>query len=54
MRVRGLPSFGNKLEEDSDEPDVRSDFEEYRGLGPPSIDSFTLRETNIDDIIERI
>ena len=52
MSLRGLPKFGNKLEDDSDDPEVRSDFEEYRGLGKASIDSFTMREIPVDDLNE--
>lgn len=29
---------------------VKSDFEEYRALGVPSIDSWTIKNTNIDDV----
>ena len=50
MEVRGLPKFGNKTD-DSDDADVRSDFEEYRGLGKTSIDSFTMNTVQVDDIL---
>ena len=50
MIIRGLPDMGNKIENDSDDPEfVRSDFEEYRALGKPSIDSETMR-VEIQDI----
>ena len=30
-----------------DDDDVRSDFDEYKGLGCPSIDSFTLESVDL-------
>ena len=53
MDIRGLPKIGNKLEDDSDDPEfVRSDFEEYRGLGQPSIDSTTM-QVEISDLEQK-
>jgi len=51
MELRGLPKMGNKAE-DSEGPDVRSSFEEYRGLGKTSIDSFTMNTVQVDDIMK--
>lgn len=62
MTIRGIPLIGNKRitinEDDGEEAIsyitdadlVKSDFEEYRGLGAPSIDSFTIDKTDIEDI----
>ena len=60
MQVRGLPLAGNKkvVEEDGEEVVsyitdadlVKSDFEEYRGLGVPSIDSWTMNKIHTDDV----
>jgi hypothetical protein len=62
MTIRGIPLIGNKRitinEDDGEEAIsyitdadlVKSDFEEYRGLGVPSIDSFTIDKTDIEDI----
>lgn len=33
-----------------DPDDVRSDFDEYKGLGCPSIDSFTLDQVSVDNL----
>ena len=53
MVVRGLPKIGNHMSEESDDPDfIRSDFEEYRGLGKTSIDSFTMNTVQVDDLIK--
>ena len=54
MQLRGFPTVGNKRaveEEDGEEVVsyitdadlVKSDFEEYRALGVPSIDSWTMQ-----------
>lgn len=62
MTMRGMPLIGNKrvtLNEDTGEEAVsyitdadlvKSDFEEYRALGVPSIDSFTIDKTDIEDL----
>jgi hypothetical protein len=66
MQVRGLPLQGNKRESNKLEPTlegedevrsyitdadlVKSDFEEYRGLGVPSIDSWTMNKIHTDDV----
>jgi hypothetical protein len=55
MIMRNLPTFGNKrrksikdeegseYEKITDADLIRSDFEEYRGLGKASIDSHTMK-----------
>ena len=61
MNLKGFPLSGNKRirENEEEEEDafsyitdadlVKSDFEEYRGLGIPSIDSYTINNTDIKD-----
>ena len=62
MNIKGLPLIGNKrikINEETGEEAlsyitdadlIRSDFDEYRALGVPSIDSFTIQETDINDL----
>lgn len=54
MEVRGLPKYGNKGDGESSDDDfsefLRADFEEYRALGSPSIDSFTMTNTDIYEL----
>ena len=61
MEMKNLPLSGNKrvtqIEETGEEVVsyitdadlIKSDFEEYRGLGVPSIDSFTIKNTDIEE-----
>jgi len=34
-----------------DEDELKEDFDETKGLGRPSVDSFTMREVDIEDFI---
>jgi len=55
MIIRNLPTFGKKRRKSTQEEEpseyenitdadlIRSDFEEYRGLGKASIDSHTMK-----------
>lgn len=64
MAIKNFPVTGNKritiIEETGEEvfsyitdaDIVKSDFEEYRGLGAPSIDSYTINNTDIEEYLK--
>ena len=52
MKIRDLPLYGKGQQ--SEDKMIRSDFEEYRALGRPSIDSHTMHYDISDILMDEI